>query len=172
MKLKNFKNKNHLLVPVASRLIHAAIPNWRTPLSTHLLTINLYLGSYTNNGHATHGNAVVQTKTAICSLPRRPSPWTSSSRWLAALEAYSTGATVFKALSMKSVTVFWLLAKYWKKKKEKKRYFAKPSRSFVVLLEEIPFYLPRIRDIFTISCKILQLNSFRNYLFWESSLVM
>lgn len=126
--------ENYLLVPVASRLIHAAIPNWRTPLSTHLLTINLYLGSYTNNGHATHGNAVVQTKTAICSLPRRPSPWTSSSRWLAALEAYSTGATVFKALSMKSVTVFWLLAKYWKKK----RHFAKPSRSFVVLFKRFP----------------------------------
>lgn len=167
-KLQN-KILNHLLVPVASRLIHAAIPNWRTPLSTHLLTINLYLGSYTNNGHATHGNAVVQTKTAICSLPRRPSPWTSSSRWLAALEAYSTGATVFKALSMKSVTVFWLLAKYWKKN-DISLSRAEASSSF----SRGSLLLPRIRDIFTISCKILlsSIEAFRNYLFWESSLVM
>lgn len=155
--------ENYLLVPVASRLIHAAIPNWRTPLSTHLLTINLYLGSYTNNGHATHGNAVVQTKTAICSLPRRPSPWTSSSRWLAALEAYSTGATVFKALSMKSVTVFWLLAKYWKKKNDISLSRAEASSSF----SRGSLLLPRIRDIFTISRKILlsSIEAFRNYLF-------
>jgi len=32
-------------VPVASLLRHAAIPNWRIPLSMHLLTISLYLGS-------------------------------------------------------------------------------------------------------------------------------
>lgn len=106
------KMRAYLLCPVASRFRQAAMPNCLAPVSRHLLTMSLYLGSKTNRGQATQGKAVVQTKTGTRSLLvivvvlQASSCCTSSCRWAAARAAYSFGASHLRALSTSSVTVF------------------------------------------------------------------